>query len=38
MFKLAIPVLHVSNSTAAETFYCSRLGFSRQFAYRIDES
>ncbi|MCL5994442.1 MAG: VOC family protein [Chloroflexi bacterium] len=38
MFKLAIPVLHVSNSTAAEAFYCNRLGFHRQFAYRVDET
>lgn len=38
MFKLAIPVLHISSSAAAEEFYCNRLGFRRQFAYRIDES
>ena len=38
MFKLAIPVLHVSSSAAAEDFYCTRLGFRRQFAYRVDES
>ena len=38
MFKLAIPVLHVSNSAAAEEFYCDRLGFRRQFAYRPDET
>lgn len=37
MFKLAIPVLHVSSSSAAEDFYCNRLGFRRVFAYRIDE-
>ena len=37
MFKLAIPVLHVSSSAAAEDFYCARLGFRRQFAYRVDE-
>lgn len=34
MFKLAIPVLHVSNSSAAEEFYCNRLGFRREFSYR----
>ena len=34
MFKLAIPVLHVSSSAAAEEFYCDKLGFRRQFAYR----
>lgn len=38
MFKLAIPVLHVSNSAAAEDFYCNRLGFRRHFAYRVDET
>ena len=36
MFKLAIPVLHVSSSAVAETFYCSRLGFRMEFAYRFD--
>ena len=34
MFKFAIPVLHVSNSAAAEAFYCERLGFTQGFAYR----
>ena len=38
MFKLAIPLLHVSSSAAAEAFYCTRLGFTRQFAHRFDES
>ncbi|PYS76197.1 MAG: hypothetical protein DMF66_16015 [Acidobacteria bacterium] len=38
MFRLAIPVLHVSSSAAAEEFYCDRLGFSRQFAHRLDEA
>lgn len=38
MLKSAIPVLHVSNSTEAEAFYCDRLGFHRQFAYRVDEA
>ena len=37
MFKTAIPVLHVSSATAAEEFYCGRLGFTQDFAYRIDE-
>jgi catechol 2,3-dioxygenase-like lactoylglutathione lyase family enzyme len=36
MLKLAIPVLHVSSATAAEAFYCHRLGFVRRFAYRAD--
>ena len=34
MFRFAIPVLHVSSSSAAEEFYCGRLGFRREFAYR----
>ena len=34
MFKLAIPVLHVSSSSAAEKYYCDRLGFRQDFAYR----
>jgi uncharacterized glyoxalase superfamily protein PhnB len=38
MIKLAIPLLHVSNSTAAEDFYCNRLGFRREFAHRGDEA
>jgi uncharacterized glyoxalase superfamily protein PhnB len=29
-----VPVLHISNSVAAEEFYCTRLGFQRQFVYR----
>jgi len=36
MFKIAIPVLHVADSTAAEEFYCNRLGFRQDFAYRPD--
>ena len=36
--RLAIPVLHVSSAKRAEDFYCDRLGFRRQFAYRVDES
>jgi catechol 2,3-dioxygenase-like lactoylglutathione lyase family enzyme len=38
MFEAAIPVLHASSSTAAEEFYCDRLGFRQEFAYRIDEA
>ena len=38
MFKLAIPVLHVGSSASAEEFYCNRLGFRRDFAYRVDEA
>ncbi len=37
MFKLAIPVLHVSSAAAAQEFYCDRLGFRQEFTYRIDE-
>lgn len=38
MLKSAIPVLRISSSIASETFYCDRLGFSRTFAYRPDET
>jgi uncharacterized glyoxalase superfamily protein PhnB len=38
LFKLAIPVLHVDNSVVAEEFYCNRLGFRREFVYRVDEA
>jgi catechol 2,3-dioxygenase-like lactoylglutathione lyase family enzyme len=38
MFRLAIPVLHVTDSAAAEAFYRGRLGFRLLFAYRPDES
>jgi catechol 2,3-dioxygenase-like lactoylglutathione lyase family enzyme len=34
MLKIAIPVLHVSSSAAAEDFYCKSLGFHQDFAYR----
>ena len=37
MFKFAIPVLHVSSAATAEEFYCKRLGFTQQFAYRFNE-
>jgi uncharacterized glyoxalase superfamily protein PhnB len=36
VFKQAIPVLHVTNSLAAEAFYCGRLGFHKDFANRGD--
>jgi catechol 2,3-dioxygenase-like lactoylglutathione lyase family enzyme len=38
VFKLAIPLLHVSNSAAAEDFYCNRLGFRREFVHRVDDT
>ena len=34
MLKSAIPLLHVSNSAAAEQFFCDRLGFRLEFAHR----
>ena len=34
MLKFAIPLLHISNSLAAEDFYCNQLGFRRDFAMR----
>src|SRR2546423_53928 len=34
MLKIAIPVLHVTSSIAAEDFYCRQLGFHRDYAYR----
>jgi uncharacterized glyoxalase superfamily protein PhnB len=34
MIKLAIPLLHVSDSAAARSFYCDRLGFRLEFAHR----
>src|SRR5260370_27211324 len=37
LFKLAIPVLHVHSSIAAEEFYCRRLGFLREFTYLGDQ-
>jgi uncharacterized glyoxalase superfamily protein PhnB len=33
MLQHAIPVLRVTNSTAAEDFYCSGLGFQRTFCW-----
>jgi len=38
LIKLAIPLLHVSNSMTAEEFYCKRLGFRREFAHRADDA
>ena len=37
MFKIAIPVLHITCARRAEDFYCERLGFQRAFAYQLDE-
>jgi uncharacterized glyoxalase superfamily protein PhnB len=38
MFKIAIPVLHVTSSRAAEKFYCEHLGFRKEFGYLVDET
>jgi uncharacterized glyoxalase superfamily protein PhnB len=38
LIKVAIPLVHVSSSAAAEEFYCKRLGFRREFAHRGDET
>jgi uncharacterized glyoxalase superfamily protein PhnB len=38
MLKLPIPLLHASDSAAAEDFYCNRLGFQREFAHRAVEA
>lgn len=37
MFKLAIPLLHVTDSVRAESFYCEKLGFRLEFAHRLDQ-
>jgi uncharacterized glyoxalase superfamily protein PhnB len=34
MFKLAIPLLHVTSAVEAEKFFCQLLGFTREFAHR----
>jgi catechol 2,3-dioxygenase-like lactoylglutathione lyase family enzyme len=36
MFRLAIPILGVSDSVAAEAFYCQKLGFRPKYVYRPD--
>jgi len=38
MFKSAIAVLHVNSAARALEFYCQRLGFTQEFAYRFDDS
>ena len=38
MLRFAVPVLHVSSSTAAEEFYCNRLGFRVESANRVDDT
>ena len=34
LLKSAVSVLHITSSTQAEEFYCNRLGFKQNFAYR----
>jgi catechol 2,3-dioxygenase-like lactoylglutathione lyase family enzyme len=36
MFKIALPILGISDSAATERFYCGRLGFRLAHAYRPD--
>jgi uncharacterized glyoxalase superfamily protein PhnB len=36
MLKRAIPLLHITDSTAAERFYCNELGFRLASVYRPD--
>lgn len=36
MITLAIPLLHISDSTHAERFYCEQLGFTKISLYRAD--
>ena len=38
MIKSATPLMHVSNSTAAQEFYCGQLGFKLEFAHRADDT
>jgi uncharacterized glyoxalase superfamily protein PhnB len=38
MLKNAIPVVHVSDAAAAESFYCQQLGFRCLAAWRADQS
>jgi catechol 2,3-dioxygenase-like lactoylglutathione lyase family enzyme len=36
MLKAALPILGVSDSVAAESFYCAKLGFRRAYVHRPD--
>jgi len=39
LIKVAIPLVHVSSSAAAEEFYCGAgWGFRREFAHRVDDA
>jgi uncharacterized glyoxalase superfamily protein PhnB len=36
MLKVAIPLLHVTDSASARSFYCEQLGFRHEFSHRPD--
>jgi uncharacterized glyoxalase superfamily protein PhnB len=38
MIKLAVPLLHVTNSAAAAAFYSNQLGFCLEFTHRADDA
>ena len=38
LVKVAIPLVHVSSSAAAEEFYCERPGFRQEFSDRRDQA
>ena len=38
MIKVAIPLVHVRSSAAAEEFYCERPGFRQEFSHRGDKA
>jgi len=38
VFKIAVPLFHVSSSALAEHFYCNLLGFKKDFAHRNDDA
>jgi len=38
MIKAAIPLMHVADSVSAVDFYCNKLGFRKEFAYRPSDA
>ena len=38
MIKIAIPLLHVSDSARARDFYCNQLGFKLEFVHRPEHA
>lgn len=38
MIKFAVPVLHISDSSAAILFYCKKLGFRHEFSHRPEDT